>query len=143
MTPQSAPRFQVKLNSMTISAEQVDGILCRIPLQDEFYSAHLVVLDVDKGDRHYNINERGVVIDSGRNQGHHWLVAEYAFRASGQDLLHAIMYRGDRLVKLYSLEQWEIEALGYCDACDHMCIGLYADGAEPLEYLYWRMERIE
>ena len=128
MTPQIAPMFQVKLNSMTISADQVDSVLSKIPLQDG-YRLHLVVLDGVKGNRAYNINERGKVLDSGRNLDSHWLAAEYAFRASGQDNPHAIAHKGDSLVKVYSLEQWEIKSLGYSKACDHLSIGVEIDRA--------------
>jgi len=124
-----------------MDANQADTVLMRIPLQGELYRLELVVLD-DKGDRTYTINERGKVIDSGRNQGIHWLIAEYAHR-SGQDLPDAVIayeHEGDRLVRLYALEQWEIIALGYNDACDHLCVAVEVDDAGFLTCQYGAYE---
>jgi len=127
MTSQIAPMFQVRLDGRIINADRVDEVLGRLPLQD-VYSLKLVVLD-SVGDRQYTINERGKVLDSGRNLDIHWLAAEYAFSASGQDNPQAIAHKGDSLVKVYSLEQWEIKSLGYSKACDHLSIGVEIDRA--------------
>jgi len=128
--------LKVKLDGQTINADQLVAALEKTPLIDELYRFELVVLD-GKGDRVYTINERGKVIDSGRNQGEHWLLAEYAHKSIDQSFPDAIAYdwRG-HLVNVYSLKRWEIKALGYSDVCDRLCIGVEIDNGGFLSCEY-------
>ena len=112
--------LQVKLNNVLMNADQVAIALGSLPLQDEPYRLDLVVLD-DYRDRSYTIDEQGTVRDPGRNQGEHWIVCEYAFRSGDQSFPDAIAYQGDRRVCLYTLESWEVQALGG----DRLTIGVY------------------
>ena len=113
--------YQVKLNNVLMDADQVAIALDSLLLQDEPHRLELSVSD-DQGDRSYTIDERGTVLNLGRNQGEHWIVCEYAFRSSDQSFPDAIAYQGDRLISLYVLESWEVQALGYGD---RLTIGVY------------------
>ena len=115
--------LQVKLNNVLMNADQVAIALGSLPLQDGPYRLDLVVLD-DYRDRSYTIDVDGTVLNLGRNQGEHWIVCEYAFRSGDQSYPDAIAYQSDRLVSLYTLESWEVQALGYGD---RLTIGVYED----------------
>jgi len=114
--------LQVKLDGVLMNADQVAIALGSLPLQDGPYRLDLVVLD-DYRDRTYTIDEQGTVRDPGRNQGEHWIVCEYAHRSGDQSFPDAIAYQGDRRVCLYTLESWEVQALGG----DRLTIGVYED----------------
>jgi len=115
--------YQVKVNNVLVNADQVVEALNLLTLQDEPHRLELSVSD-DRGDRYYTIDERGTVLNPGRNQGEHWIVCEYAFKSGDQSFPDAIAYQGDRLVSLYTLESWEVQALGYGD---RLTIGVYND----------------
>jgi len=115
--------YQVKLDGVSMDADQVAIALGSLPLQDEPHRLELSVSD-DQGDRDYIVNERGTVLNPGRNQGEHWIVCEYAFKSGDQSFPEAIAYQGDRRVSLYTLESWEVQALGNGD---RLTIGVYND----------------
>ena len=123
---------QVKLNNVLIDADQVLEALNLLTLQPEPHRLELTILD-DLGDRHYTINAQGNITDLGRNEGNHWLIAELHAKSCDDSYPDAIAYLGDRRVCLYTLESWEVQALGYGD---RLTIAVYTDDQGFVGYYY-------
>jgi len=124
--------LQVKLNNVLMNADQVAIALGSLPLQDGPYRLDLVVLD-DYRDRTYTINAQGNITDLGRNEGNHWLIAELHTKSCDDSYPDAIAYQGDRRVCLYTLESWEVQALG---EGDRLTIAVYTDDQGSVNCFY-------
>jgi len=116
---------KVKLNNVLIDADKVLEALNLLTPQPEPHRLELSVSD-DLGDRSYTINAQGNITDLGRNEGNHWVIAElYGLGDDSYPDAIAFAYQGDRFIAIYTLEPWEIAALGY--RCDRLTIAVYAD----------------
>jgi len=125
---------QVKLDGVSMDADKVAIALGSLLLQDEPYRLELSVSD-DLGDRSYTIDAQGNVTDRGRNEGNHWLIAEYAVYYCDQCSPDAIAYYpSDRFIALYALESWEIAALGH--KSDRLVIAVFTDDQGFVGYYY-------